>query len=142
MVHPRRAAHAIQAMMDANPRCTVLSVDGIGAYDAISHRALLCGLVRHMEGGDSIPLFVLQFYGSPSSYLWEDSAGVVHEVWQGEGGEHGDALMPALFSLAQHDALVAVQRRLGPDERLWSFLDDIYAVGDRPERTAAVLIAI
>ena len=29
-------AHAIQAMTDANPQCTVLSVDGIGAHDTIS----------------------------------------------------------------------------------------------------------
>ena len=36
---------------------------------------------------------------------------MVHEVLQGVGGEQGDALMPALFSLGQHDALV--------------FLDDI-----------------
>ena len=122
-------AHTIQAMTDANPRCTVLSVDGIGEYDTISRRAMLSGLVRHMEGGDSFLPFVLQFYGSPSSYLWEDSAGVVHKVWQGEGGEQGDALMPALFSLGQHDALVAIQRRLGLDERLLAFLDDIYAVG-------------
>ena len=28
-------AHAIQAMTDANPQCTVLSVDGIGAHDTI-----------------------------------------------------------------------------------------------------------
>ena len=86
--------------------------------------------------------FVLQFHGSPSSYLWEDSEGVVHEVLQGEGGEQGDALMPALFSLGQHDALVAIQGRLAPDERLMAFLDDIYAVGDRPGRTAAAYTAI
>ena len=135
-------AHAIQAMTDANPRCTVLSVDGIGAYDTISRRAMLSGLVRHMEGGDSVLPFVLQFYGSPSSYLWEDSEGVVHEVLQGEGGEQGDALMPALFSLGQHDALVAIQGRLAQDERLMAFLDDIYAVGDRPERSGAAYTAI
>ena len=52
-------AHAIQAMTDANPQCTVLSVDGIGAYDTISRRAMLSGLVRHMEGGDSVLPFVL-----------------------------------------------------------------------------------
>ena len=62
-------AHAIQAMTDANPHCTVLSVDGIGAYDTISRKALLNGLVRHMEGGDTVLQYVLQFYGSPSSHL-------------------------------------------------------------------------
>ena len=52
---------------------------------------MLSGLVRHMEGGDTVLPHVLQFYGSPPSYLWEDSEGVVHEVLQGEGGEQGDA---------------------------------------------------
>ena len=42
-------ARAIQAMTDANPHCTVLSLNGIGAYDTISRRAMLSGLVRHME---------------------------------------------------------------------------------------------
>ena len=32
-------AHAIQAMTDANPQCSVLSVDGTGGYDTISRRA-------------------------------------------------------------------------------------------------------
>ena len=67
---------------------------------------------------------------------------MVHEVLQREGGEQGDALMPALFSLGQHDALVAIQGRLAPDERLMAFLDDIYAVGERPGRTAAAYTAI
>ena len=31
--------------------------------------------------------------------------------------------MPALFSLGQHSALVAVQEQLSPDERLFAFLD-------------------
>ena len=77
----------------------------------------------------SLP-FVLQFYGSPSSYLWEDSDGVVHEVLQGEGGEQGDALMPALFSFGQHDPLVAIQGRLAQDERLMPSLDDPRGVAD------------
>ena len=37
--------------------------------------------------------FVLQFYGSASSYLWEDEEGVVHRFVQAEGGEQGDPLM-------------------------------------------------
>ena len=88
-------AHAIQAMTDTNQHCTVLSVDGIGAYDTFSRS----GLVRHMEGGDSVLPFVLQFYGSPSSNWREHSEGVVREVLQGEGGEQGDALVAALFSV-------------------------------------------
>ena len=127
-------AHALQALTDADPRATILSVDGISAYDSISRVAMLRGLQR-MEGGDALLPFVSQFYGSPSTYLWEDDEGVVHEISQGEGGEQGDALMPALFSLGQHSALEAIQARLRPSERLMAFLDDIYGTSD-PDRSA------
>ena len=112
--------HALQALTDADHRATILSVDGISAYDSISRVAMLRGLQR-MEGGDALLPFVSQFYGSPSTYLWEEDEGVVHEIPQGEGGEQGDALMPALFSLGQHSALEAIQARLRPSERLMAF---------------------
>ena len=64
--------------------------------------------------------------GSPSEYLWEDDAGTVHRIPQGEGGEQGDALMPLLFCLGQHRALEAAQRQLRDGERLLALLDDIY----------------
>ena len=46
------------------------------------------------------------------------------------------------FLWGQHDALVAIQNRLEPGERLLAFLDDIYAVDERPDRTEAVYTAI
>ena len=63
--------------------------------------------------------FVMQFYGAPFSYLWEDQDGVVHPISQAEGGEQGDPLMPALFSLGAHPALQALQAQLQEDERLF-----------------------
>ena len=54
-----------------------------------------------------------------------------------KGGEQGDALMPSLFALGQHAALVAVQSQLIVGEKLMAFLDDIYVV-TRPERIGAV----
>ena len=63
--------------------------------------------------------------------------GNVHEVAQGEGGEQGDPLMPALFSLGLHPALAAVQERLSAGERLLAFLDDICIVC-RPTRVLEV----
>ena len=63
--------------------------------------------------------------------------GVVHDVVQGEGGEQGDPLMPALFALGQHRALVAVRERLRPDEHLLAFLDDVYIVC-RPDRVVHI----
>ena len=56
---------------------------------------------------------------------------------QGEGGEQGDPLMPALFSLGQHAALEAIAAELLPTERLCAFLDDIYVLC-RPERVKTV----
>ena len=66
--------------------------------------------IRKVEEGDYALPSVLQFYGLPSSCFWEDDSGVVHTVTQAEGGEQGDLLMPALFSLGQHLALSKITR--------------------------------
>ena len=76
--------------------------------------------------------FVRQFCGTPSTYLWQDDDGTVHDLQQGEGGEQGDALVPALFALGQYNAFVTLQLRLSPYKRLFAFLDDIYVVQPRP----------
>ena len=60
--------------------------------------------------------------------MWEDDHGQIHTLTQAEGGEQGDPLMPALFSLAQHPALERIQRRLRENELLLAFLVDIYVV--------------
>ena len=100
-------AHALQGLCDVDPNATIISIDGIGAFDQISRAAMLEGLMNVEGGGQAIP-FVRSFYGSPSSYLWEDSSGITHTIPQGEGGEQGDPLMPLLFSLGQHAALQAI----------------------------------
>ena len=97
-------AHTLQGLTELDPRATVVSIDGISAYDQISRAAMPSGLLDVEGGGQALP-FVWMFYGSPSSYIWEDSCGVAHTIRQGEGGEQGDALMPLLFSLGQHRAL-------------------------------------
>ena len=117
-------AHAIQALTDLDPTATVVSIDGISAFDVVS-RAMREGL--QTVGSDSALPFALQFYGSASSCLWEDQQGTVHTILQAEGGEQGDPFMPALFSLGQHPALQAVQAQLQDGERLFAFLD-VYAV--------------
>ena len=81
---------------------------------------MLLGLAGERE---ALP-FVRLFYSEPSAYLWEDSAGKVHTIHPGEGGEQGDLLMPLLF-LAQNVCLEALQRRMHPTERLLAYLDDI-----------------
>ena len=94
---------------------------------------MLDGL-RSVPGGNAALPFVFQFYGSPSSHLWDDDEGETHEIKQGEGREQGDALMPLLYTLGQHQGLQAVQSQLRSSERLFAFLDDIYVVSV-PERT-------
>ena len=91
------------------------------------------GLLR-MEDGDQILPFVRMFYGTPSTYLWEDEMGVTQSIPQGEGGEQRDPLMPMLFALGQHQALVQTQARLGNTEKVMAFLDDIVISTPEPDR--------
>ena len=77
------------------------------------------------------------WYARPSEYVWHDDSGQPHAVTQAEGGEQGDPLMPALFSLGQHPALEAVAAQLQPGEALYAFLDDVYAVVE-PNRVRPV----
>ena len=128
--------HIVQALTDLNARTTVMSVDGTGAYDLISRETMLSAL-RDLDGGGEILPFVSSFCGRPSCYLWEDKLGEIHDIHQGEGGEQGDALMPMLFSLGLHEALVAVARQLNADEELFAFLDDIYVICS-PERVGDI----
>jgi hypothetical protein len=55
---------------------------------------------------------------------------------QGEGGEQGDALMPALFSIGLAAALREAQDQLQNGELLIAYLDDLYIVTS-PERARA-----
>ena len=51
-------AHATQALTDLDSRATVLSIDGISAFDLISRAAMLDGL-SNVEGGESVLPFAL-----------------------------------------------------------------------------------
>ena len=69
--------------------------------------------------------------------MWRDDEGVEHVITQGEGGEQGDPLMPALYALAQHDGLHEAALQLGPTAMLLAFLDDIYVVEERDRAAEA-----
>ena len=94
----------VQMLTQLNPRQTVVSVDGVGAFDLVSRNAMLQGL-GNMIGGAQVLPFVRLFYSDPSTYVWEDEVGEPQMILQGEGGEQGDPLMPLLFSLGQHAAI-------------------------------------
>jgi len=68
-----------------------------------------------------------------SRFVWTDQEGNPHDVSQGEGGEQGAALMPALFCLAMRPALADIQGRLHPDDLVVAYLDDVYVL-TVPER--------
>ena len=85
--------HILQALTDLDANTTVVTIDGVVEFDLISRNAMMECILK-MEDGDQIFPFVRCFYGSPSTYLWEDEMGVTQEIPQGEGGEQGDPFMP------------------------------------------------
>ena len=86
---------------------TILSVDGVGAFDHISRTSMLHGLLQVLANR-CLP-FVRSFYGTPSHYVWHDAEGNPHTIEQTEGGKRGggDPLMPALYCLGA--AAIAIQ---------------------------------
>ena len=112
---------------ELDPRSTILSVDEVGAFDNISRAAIFQGVADMPHGEKLIPFI--------SRYLWENEVGENVDIFQGEGGEQGDPLMPMLFSLGQHKALVAANAELREGERLMAFLDDVH-VSTLPDRTS------
>ena len=124
--------HLLRAATDANPRATVLSVDGIGAYDHVLRAAMLSRLERMQEAKALIP-FVMLSYSEPSTCDWFDDTGHRRTVLQAEGGEQGDPLMPLLFAIGIQGALEEVSGSLEDGELLCAFLDDVFLVCE-PER--------
>ena len=72
--------------------------------------------------------FVRLFYSQPSTYVWHDNTNTPHVIQQAAGGEQGDPLMLALFSLGQHAAIQAVHSQLHEGESLYAYLDYVYAM--------------
>ena len=128
--------HVLRAMTDASEDVVVLSLDGIGAFDHIKRAAILTKLSQ-CQGLQELLPYVRLFYARQSKHLWTDDEGNTHEILQGEGGEQGDPLMPALFALGQHDALAAASANLAPGERLLAFLDDLYVTTTRARARTA-----
>ena len=61
-------SHVLQTLTDLDPTATILSLDGVGAFDLVSRNAMLKGLLT-MEGGDRVLLSVRLFYGDPSTFV-------------------------------------------------------------------------
>ena len=67
--------HLLTAALESNPEATLLSVDGVGAFDTISRQSMLGGLLE-TPGASRILLFVRMFCSEPSEYVWHDANGV------------------------------------------------------------------
>ena len=59
-------AHALQGLTELDPQATITSVDGVGAFDLISRRAMLEGL---REVNAAVVPFARLFYGQRSVHL-------------------------------------------------------------------------
>ena len=119
----------LRAATDLDPDATIMSVDGIGAFDHVSRAAML-GRLAPMPTACQILPFVRLSYASPSAYSWWDDDGNRRTISQAEGGEQGDPLMPLLFSIGIQGALEEVAATLKP-------LDDVYALS-HPERVKVI----
>ena len=91
--------HAIRVVTERQPDMTVLSIDGISAYDHV-YRSSMMSKLLDVPGLQKLLPFVRKAYSQPSRYAWEDREDERHWIWQHESGEQGDPLMPLLFSLA------------------------------------------
>ena len=129
--------HAVRVATDQNTEATVLSIDGVGAYDHVLRSSMMSKL-RDTPSLQGLFLFVRAVYSRPSCYKWRGSSGTCHDIHQHEGGEQGDPLMPLLFSLAIHDVLQRVKEGLFPGELLFAFLDDVYVVCSTKQSSCSV----
>ena len=129
------AAHFLRAATEMRDDATIVALDGVGAYDHVSRAEMFRALLGNASLAPLLP-YARTFYGRTSRYVWYDDDGVSHEIRQGEGVEQGDALSPAFFSLALHQALVEANAQLQPGEALIAYLDDVYIL-TRPERARA-----
>ena len=80
--------HVVRALTDKNPMVTVLSIDGVGAYDHVYRSAMMKKLYSVPSLRGLLP-FVRATNADPTQYVWEDEAGVQHRILQAEGGEQG-----------------------------------------------------
>jgi hypothetical protein len=133
------AVLAIRTILESNPGHVLVSLDGIGAYDHI-HRAAMLERLAKVPGASAMSPFVRLFYERESKFLWKDETGRTIEIKQADGGEQGDALMPALFALGIQGALEKSAIEMGEDHYLFAYLDDVYVIAPKEKACEAFQI--
>ena len=111
-------AHVLQGLTELDPQANVTSIDGISAFDLMSRRAMLVGLMR-VKGGSSALPFVRLFYGTAPK------------------GRGASRETPSCHSCSQLGSTHPLKPSEPRGEHLFAFLDDIYTL-TRPERVGAV----
>ena len=100
----RPLANRLQALTDFDGDATVVSVDGVGAFDLISRVLMMKGL-RHAVSGESIIPFAI--HGQPSAYLWEDDAKCIQSHRAGRPSHASAFLLGSTPSVRCHLSRVA-----------------------------------
>ena len=98
-------AHAIRAVTERHPTATIVSIDGVGAFDHVSRQAILGNFMRLPRGAAALP-FARVFYGLRSVYLWHDQRGHPHDITEAEGeaGESDDFWTVRAGATLRHSA--------------------------------------
>ena len=128
--------HFVRLFTDSSPHATVLAIDGVGAFDHVRRSRMFIELAGDPELAPLLP-FLRLWYEDCSTFIWDDDNGVSHTITQADGGEQGDALMPAMFCMAMRPALEDIQRQLHPDDLVVAYLDDVYLLVRDPARARA-----
>ena len=124
--------HLPRSLAEMDPSNTIINIDGVGAFDHVSRARIMTEIAGHPGLCTLVP-FLRLWYEDISTIVWTDETGTMHDIPQAEGGEQGDALMPALFCMALRPALVEIQAGLPAGDLVTAYLDDIYVV-TKPER--------
>ena len=110
----------------------ILSIDGVGAFDHVSRARMFEQLLSNTQLHAFAP-FVRQWYDTVSGFHWTDDNGQAHTTLQADGGEQGNALMPALFCLALPPAMVQISEAWPEGASAAPYLDDIYIFCERED---------
>ena len=124
--------HLLRASTDRDPTSTVLSVDGIGAYDHVLRSAMLGETVADASSSSHLTFCAPLLWSSFQLHVggWRGATAHCHASRRRRARRSAHAL---LFSIGIQDALEEVATSLAPEEHLCAFLDDIYLLCP-PER--------
>ena len=112
----------VRAATEADPRTTILGIDGVGAYDHISRASMLGGLRDHAQLS-GLPPFAAMFYARSSRYLFYDAEGRARSAARGGRGAGGSIDAGAICT-REAECAVAWLRLHGFEAPSWTSLLD------------------